>query len=479
MWAMTFNVELDALLMGGLVVLPQSTIRADIGIRDGRIAMISPSLTPHHARRVIDVSGAYVIPGVIDVHVHPVYLDDLHSTSVAAAFGGVTTLIHYAYARPGARLAPTLLSFRQEGLARSVLDFALHAGLFDVPNQIAELPAAFELGVTSFKVFMTYAKLKWMTDDYWLAALMDQVGRGQGLVMVHAENGLVTDYLEDVVLREGASPLETFGAVRPAILEAEAITRAIAIAQVFGCALYVVHVSAEDCLLPLRHARAQGWRVIGETCPQYLVLTDDTTARLRARAKIAPPLRTRRDNEALWRALADGTLAVIASDHAPKPKDVDDPFFEASYGAPQIETMLPLVYHYGVNQGHISLQRLTQVLSETPARIFGLYPQKGTLRTGADADLVVVDADQVQILANSTQHTAARYTLYDNCEILGAPIRTMQRGEIVVRDGELLGEPGHAQFLRTNTSHLYRAPLSTLGPIRWPSEIGETPGGDL
>ncbi len=448
--------DFDVLIQGGMVVTGAGMTRADVGIRGEKVAEIGPDLEPGRGRRTIDATGKYVLPGIIDVHTHPVYLDDLGGIAVTGAHGGVTTMIHYAYARPGMKLLETLAQYRSDAEARSVLDFALHGGLFDVEHQLADVPAAFKMGVTSFKVFMTYAKLKWMTDDYWLTALMDVVAHERGMVAVHAENGLATDYLEDKYLREGRSPVETFTAMRPDLLEAEALNRAMSLAQVMGCPLYVPHNSAAACLEPLRRAQANGWRVYGETCPQYLTLTQETTARVGPLAKIGPPLRTEQDNEALWQGLADGTLVTVASDHAPKPKRMTDDFFQAAYGSPSIETMLAVTYDAGINGGKISLPRLVQVMCETPAKLFGLYPRKGTLAAGSDADLVIWDPTRMHTLSAATQHSGCDYTLYEGRQVTGAPVLTMQRGAAIVEDGKLVAEPGRGQFLATDTSHLYR-----------------------
>jgi dihydropyrimidinase len=448
--------EFDTIIAGGMLATGDGVARADLGIRGEQIAAIADDLAGRPAGRVIDAAGKIVMPGAVDVHCHPVYLDDLGGLSITAAHGGVTTVIHYAYARPGMALLDTVRGFRDDGLANSVLDFALHGGLFDVERQLADVPACFREGVTSFKVFMAYAKLKWMTDDYWMTALMDVVAQERGMVAVHAENGLATDYLEDKFLREGRSPLETFTAMRPDLLEAEAVNRAMSIAHVMGCPLYVPHNSAEACLAPLRRGQAAGWRVYGETCPQYLTLThDETTLKVGPLAKIGPPLRTQRDCQALWQGLADGVLVTVASDHAPKAKRVTDDFFDAAYGSPQIETMLTMIYHEGVNRGRISLPRLVQVMCETPARLFGLYPQKGALMVGSDADVVIFDPAGRQTITAAGQHSAAGYTLYEGRQVTGKPILSMQRGAVLVENGQLAAKPGRARFLRTDTSHLY------------------------
>jgi dihydropyrimidinase len=427
----------DIIIRGGLVVTAAGIARADIGIRGEQVAAIAPDLPTDGAKRVIDAASKLVLPGAVDVHTHPVYLDDVAGISVTAAHGGVTTMIHYAYAKPGTKLIETLEKMRDDGLAGSLLDFGLHAGLFDVAHQLAEVPAAFRLGVTSFKVFMAYAKLKWHTDDYWLTALLDVVGQERGLVAIHAENGLATDYLEDKFLREGRSPVEAFAAMRPDLLEAEAINRAMSLSHIMGCALYVVHNSAAACLEPLRKARQLGWPVLGETCPQYLTLTEETTFTHKAQAKIGPPLRTAVDNAALWDGLADGTLVTVGSDHAPKAKQVTDDFFSAPYGSPQIETMLTVMYDAGVNTGKLSLPRLVQVMAENPARIFGLYPRKGTLRPGSDADLVIFDPTSRHTISAALQHSRCNYTLYEGRQVTGAVVLTMQRSAVIVKDGRV------------------------------------------
>jgi dihydropyrimidinase len=377
--------------------------------------------------------------------------------SVTAAFGGVTTLVHHGYVRPGEAFLPTLEAYREEGERKSVLDFALHAGLFDVENQLEHIPLAFNLGITSFKVFMTYAKLGWMSDDYQMLALMDAVAAQQGLVMVHCENGLATDYLEDKYLSEGRLPAETFTAMRPGLLEAEATHRAMCLARIAGCALYIVHVSAAQVLDHIRQAKAKGWRVVAETCPQYLTLTERTTVELGPLAKIGPPLRSTEDITALWSGLADGTLDTVGSDHAPKDKRADDDFFKAPYGSPQIETMLSLLYSGGVQAGKITLPRLVEVMCENPARTFGLYPRKGSLEQGADADLVIFDPELRRTISHESQHSNANYTLYEGREVVGAPILTMQRGRVIVEDGRLKTQPGSGRFLRTSTRHHYDA----------------------
>jgi dihydropyrimidinase len=448
----------DFIIRGGLVVTGSEIRKADVGIKGEEIVSIEIELPPEEANRVIDATGKYVMPGVIDVHVHPVYEDDLGGLSFTAAHGGTTTLIHFAYAKPGMKLIDTIRKYQEEGLEKSYLDFGIHGTLFDPSSQIEEIPKAFDLGVSSFKMFMTYAKLKWMTDDYHLTAAMDLIAECGGLAMVHAENGLVTDYLEDRSLRKGEDQKEVFLKTRPDYLEAEAIFRALSIAAVTDCPIYIVHLSTERGVAPLQQARAEGRKVYVETCPQYLTMTDAKLQELGPLAKIGPPLRTEKDRLALWKAIQNGIIDVVASDHAPKTKKKEDPFFEAPYGSPQAETMLAVTYDEGVNTGRIGLCKLVQLFSENPGKIFGLYPKKGVIQKGSDADLILFDPNQIHTIQYRTQHSGAPYTLYEGRRCLGMPTLSMQRGKILIEGGEMKGKPGDGRFLATTINPKLKLP---------------------
>jgi len=443
------NGKYDLLIKGGWVITGKGIVKCDVALKGGKIVEVKKGLKSEEAKKVIDASRKYVFPGIIDVHVHPVYEDDMGGVSYTAAFGGTTTLIHFAYAKPGMKLIETIEKYKEDGLKQSYLDFGLHGTLFDPASQIKEIPKAFELGVSSFKMFMTYAKLGWMTDDYHLAEAMDLISQCGGMAMVHAENGLVTDYLEDRSLRRGEDQKRVFLNTRPDILEAEGIFRALSIARVMRCPLYIVHLSTALGVEVLRQAKKEGQRVYVETCPQYLTLTDKVLQKWGAPAKIGPPLRTEKDRLALWKAIHEGIIDVIASDHAPKTKKREDPFFEAPYGSPQAETMLTVAYDEGVNRGRIKLTRLIQLFSEMPAKIFGLYPQKGVIQKGADGDLVIFDPQKIHQIRYQTQHSKAPYTLYEGRRCRGKPVLVIQRGRILIENGEMKGEPGQGEFLRT------------------------------
>jgi dihydropyrimidinase len=439
----------DLLLSGGTVVTGAGMHRADVGVRGEKIAAVEPDLPHEGAAEVLDVTGKLVFPGVVDVHVHPVYLDTVEDCSRVAAYGGTTTLLHFAYARTGDSLLQKVSEMLEDGIAHSLLDFGLHGGLFEAPRQVPEIPQVMELGVRTFKFFLTYLKQGWYTDDYQLIKAMDMLAERGGMAMVHAENGGGIDYLEDKYLKAPGASARHFNASRPAALEEEAVFRAIRMAEVAGCPLYIPHVTAARSLRPIRQAQAEGLPVYGETCPQYLTLTQEIIEERGALAKIGPPIRTAEDRAALWEALRDGTLQVVASDHAPKQKDVDGDFLEQPFGSPQIETLLPLTYDGGVSRGRIGVVRLVQVLCENPARVFGLYPRKGTIAVGSDADLVVHDPTRLFTIRAENQHTNARYTLYEGRTVLGWPEASFQRGRRVLWQGEIVAERGQGQFLPT------------------------------
>ena len=442
----------DLLLTGGVVVTGEGMHRADVAVRGERVAAIGPDLNRDGAEEVLDISGRYIFPGVIDVHVHPVYLDSVEDCSRVAAYGGTTTLLHYAYARTGESLVENVTKMKEDGQAHSRLDFGLHGGLFEAAKQLEEIPQVFGMGVSGFKFFMPYIKEGWTTDDYHLMKGMDLLAELGGMAMVHAENGGAVDYLEDKYLSGPDASAEYFVTTHPAAMEEEAIFRAIRMAEVTGCPLYIPHNTTLRALRHIREARTAGLRVYAETCPQYLTLTEAVIEERGALAKIGPPIRTAEDRAALWDGLADGTIQVVGTDHAPKAKDVDGDFLKQPFGSPQIETLLPLVFDGGVNAGHVSPVRVAQVLSENPARIFGLYPQKGTVAVGSDADLVVFDPNRAFTIRSENQHSHAGYTLYEGRRVLGWPEMSFQRGHRVLWEGEIVARPGVGQFLPTSIS---------------------------
>jgi len=451
--------QFDLLLSGGTAVTGAGIRRADVGVQGEVITAVEPNLPREAAHQVVDVTGKYVFPGVIDVHVHPVYLDSVEDCSRIAAYGGTTTLLHFAYARTGDNLLQKVKEMLEDGLAHSRLDFGLHGGLFEAPKQLRDIPKVFEMGIRTFKFFMPYIKQGWTTDDYHLIKAMDMLAELGGMAMVHAENGGAIDYMEDKYLTGPKASAKYFNLTRPAALEEEAVFRAIRMAEVTRCPLYIVHNSTARAMRHIREAQEAGLPVYAETCPQYLTLTQEIIEERGALAKIGPPIRTAEDRSALWDALAEGVIQVVATDHAPKHKDVHGDFLKQPFGSPQIETLLPLVYDGGVNTGRISVVRLVQVLCENPARIFGLHPKKGTIAVGSDADLVVFDPNREFTIRAENQHSNAGYTLYEGRTVLGWPEMSFQRGHRVLWQGEIVSEPGQGQFLPTLESQTSPLPI--------------------
>jgi dihydropyrimidinase len=446
--------QYDLLLVDGTVVTGSGMRRADVGVCGERVATVGPGLPRQGAREVVDAAGKYVFPGIIDVHVHPLYLDDVEACSRAAAHGGTTSLLHFAYARTGESLLQKVEEMLGDAAARSRLDFGLHGGMFEAPRQVPEIPRVMELGVRTFKFFLTYLKQGWYTDDYQLLKAMDILAERGGMPIVHCENGGAIDYLEDKYLKGPNASASLFNASRPAALEEEGVFRTIRLAEVVGCQVYIPHVTAGRVLRPIRQAQEDGLPVYAETCPQYFSLTQDIISQRGALAKIGPPIRSAQDNDALWGALRDGTLSVVASDHAPKAKDVNGDFLAQGFGSPQIETLLPVTHDAGVNRGHIGVVRLVQVLCENPARIFGLYPRKGTIAAGSDADLVVFNPTREFTLRARDLHSNANYTLYEGRTVLGWPEMSFQRGRRVLWQNEIVAQPGQGRFLPTLESHV-------------------------
>ena len=439
----------DLLVAGGSVVTGSGICRADVGVRGETICAVGSDLPREGAREVVEAAGKYIFPGIIDVHVHPVYLDDVEAASRIAACGGTTTVLHFAYARTGDSLLQKVEEMLRDASARSLLDFGLHGGMFEAPRQVPEIPRVMELGVRTFKFFLTYLKQGWYTDDYQLIKGMDILAERGGMAIVHCENGGAIDYLEDKYLKGPQASARFFNASRPAALEEEGVFRTIRLAEVVGCRVYIPHVTAARVLRPIRQAQQEGLPVHAETCPQYFSLTQEIIERRGALAKIGPPIRSAEDNQALWGGLRDGTISVVASDHAPKAKDVNGDFLVQGFGSPQVETLLPVTYDAGVNRGHIGVVRLVQVLCENPARIFGLYPQKGTIAVGSDADLVVFDPTREFVIRADNQHSNAGYTLYEGRSVLGWPEVSFQRGRRILWQGEIVAPPGQGRFLPT------------------------------
>jgi dihydropyrimidinase len=449
------DLPLDRLLTGGTYLLGGGSRAAALGIREGKVAWTGAAENAPLAGEVMDLTGKLILPGVVDPHVHfrtfSSQCDTLGDVSRSGVHGGVTTLVAFATGEEDESMLGTLRRCREEGEADCVADFSLHAWIFEDFNYLAEIPKAVDAGITSFKVMMGYRKRgrgRCIPDEYTYAA-MERAAACGGIVLVHAENGPVVDYLENKALAEGIDGAEYLRRSRPPEIEAEAVARSAHLAALAGCPLYIVHVTSAAALTEVRRAQAENRDLVAETCPQYLTISDDAVAERGAIAKVAPPLRSQPNIDALWEGVREGSIDLIGSDHSPYTQAQKEAvsFIDSPFGAPGIETLLPVLYSEGAAAGRISLDRLVQIASEFPARVLGLHPRKGNLHPGADADIVVIDPEGETIVRAADQHTNSDYSLLEGRTLKGRIEMTLVRGEVVVREGVLEKKPGFGHFI--------------------------------
>jgi dihydropyrimidinase len=456
------------LITGGTIVTPAGTISADVLISGEQVAALGQpgsevaAAWAGTADQVIDATGKYVLPGGIDAHTHmempfggTFSADTFETGTRAAAWGGTTTIIDFAVQPKGTSLLAALDAWHAKADGNCAVDYGFHMIVSDVNEAtLKEMSACVDAGVTSFKMFMAYPGVFYATDGEILLA-MQQAARIGALTMMHAENGIAIDQLVAQALAAGrGDPLE-HGLTRPPELEAEATSRAITLAAVTGAPLYIVHLSAAHALEKVTLARDTGQNVFAETCPQYLYLSLDDLARPDfegAKYVASPPLRTPAHQDSLWRGLRRDDLSVVSTDHCPfcfrEQKELGrGDFSKIPNGIPGVEHRMDLL-HQGVAAGELSLARWVEVASATPARMFGLYPRKGVIAPGSDADIVIYDPAARQVISARTHHMNVDYSAYEGMEITGQVETVLSRGKIVLDAGEYHGEPGHGQFLR-------------------------------
>ncbi len=452
----------DVVVRGGQVVTATDVVEAAVAIQGDKIVAIGPESLLPPAGRVIDASGKFVLPGLIDCHLHvgPEY-DDWRTAPMAAARTGLTTLLPFVTYNEGETLPRAVARLREEAEALSVLDFGFHFILNHEPYILEGLPEAFRMGVSSIKLFMTYKKRgKRMVSDEFIAKTMERLAPLGGLCQLHCENGDVLCYLEDKAIAEGRTAPTDFPPTCPDWTEEEAINRAILIGRLTGCPVYVVHLSTKLGLERIKRAQAEGQKVWCETCPQYLLLTDKEMERLGPFAKIGPPLRPADgpDRAALWQGSAQGFIANVASDHSPRVPAAKEPgrkniFVDAAgkpipFGAPSLETLVPLAWSEGVAKRGLPVTWMARVLAENPARIFGLWPRKGAIRPGADADLTIWDPAPEWTIQQSQHLGIAGFTPYEGWRVRGKPWTTLVRGQVLLNPaGELEQKPGYGRYL--------------------------------
>ncbi len=457
--------EFDLIVRGGRVATAADVVNCDIGVRDGRIAALADRLDG--AGRVIDAAGRTVTPGGVDGHCHldqpsldgSVCADDFFSGTRSAAAGGTTTVIPFALQMRGQTLKAALEDYHARANGRAVVDYAFHLIVTDPTPQVCgqELPALIRSGYSSFKIYMTYDDLK--LNDRQILDVLATARRSQAMAMVHAENSDCIAWLTDRLEEAGKIEPRYHADSRPRPVEREATHRAIALSELLDVPILVVHVSAREAAHEIRRAQGRGLKIFAETCPQYLFLTEDDLDKPDfegAKCICSPPPRDRENQQVIWDGLRNGTFQVFSSDHAPA--RFDDPkgkklrgtgasFRWIPNGLPGIETRLPLLFSEGVGKGRIDLTTFVALTATNPAKIYGLYPRKGTIAVGADADLVVWDDERELTLSNDLLHHDVDYTPYAGMRLKGWPGTVLSRGKVVWDGNEVSDEAGRGEFL--------------------------------
>jgi dihydropyrimidinase len=456
-------MRFDTVIRSGTVVTATDTYASDVGIVGGRIAAIAQDLPMENAGKVIDATKCYVMPGGIDVHTHldmpfggTKSADDFESGTVAAAHGGTTTLIDFAIQYKGQTLHEAFNTWMKKADGKAVIDYAFHCIITDLPDaQLKEMKTLVHEGVPTFKLFMAYPGV-FMLDDASIFRAMSAAADFGGMICMHAENGGAIDVIVQRALAEGKRAPKYHALTRPTTAEAEATSRAIALAEMAGAPVYIVHLSCNDALEKVREARDRGLRVYAETCPQYLYLSLENMEAPGfegAKYVFTPPLREKWHQEKLWQGLAQDDLQVVSTDHCPfcfkEQKELGrDDFTKIPNGGPGIEHRLSLVYSGGVHGNRFSPNRFVQLVSTAPAKLFGLYPRKGTIAIGSDADIVVFDPDAEHVISAKTHHMRVDYSMFEGIRVKGAPKIVLSRGRTLIENGKFVGKPGAGEFIK-------------------------------
>jgi dihydropyrimidinase len=451
------------LIKNGTIVTAADTFTAEILIEEGKISQIGNNLSANGAE-VIDAKGCLIFPGGIDPHTHldmpfggTVTKDDFETGTIAAAFGGTTTIIDFCLTSKGDSLKNAIQTWHVKSKEKAVIDYGFHLMISEInENVLNELPYVInEEGITSFKVFMAYKNVLQADDETLFRTLVSAKEHG-ALVMVHAENGDVIDYLTKKAIALGNKEPIYHALTRPPELEGEATGRAAKLTGLANSQLYVVHVSCADAVEKITEARSKGFDVWGETCPQYLVLDQSYLERPNfegAKYVWSPPLREKWNQEVLWNALKSGQLQTLGSDQCSfdfkGQKDLGrDDFTKIPNGGPIIEDRLSILFSEGVRKGRISLNQFVDLTSTRAAKLFGLYPKKGSIAVGADADIVIFDPQAERVISAETHHMAVDYSAFEGMKVTGEPVSVLSRGEFVVRDKQFVGKPGSGQYLK-------------------------------
>jgi dihydropyrimidinase len=462
----------DTIIRGGTVATASDTFSCDVGISGGKIAALGADLGS--AAEIVGATGKLVLPGGIDSHVHIaqpsapgiVMADDFASGTIAAAFGGNTMVLPFALQQKGESLRQVVKDYHAKADGQCYIDVSFHLIIADASDSVLgqELPALVNDGYTSFKVFMTYEGMA--LSDMEMLKVMSVARETGALVMVHAENYDAIRFLTDRLERAGKTAPHFHGTSRPIPVEREATHRAIALAELIDVPIVIVHVSNGEAMEEIARGRARGLKIYGETCPQYLVLTEKDMEGLNmegAKYVCSPPPRDKASQVACWEGLQQGIFSLFSSDHCPfrydDPKGKLAPKGKTSFrwvpnGIPGVETRLPILFSEGVGKGRISLNEFVALTATNHAKTYGLYPKKGTIAVGSDADIAIWDPLLKVTIAQSVMHGGCDYTPYEGIAVTGWPVSTLLRGKFVVRDGKLVGKPGDGAYVPREKSEL-------------------------
>ncbi len=454
---------MSVLIKGGRILTAADDYVGDVYVEGERISLIGESLDVA-ADKVIDAAGRFVLPGCVDPHTHldmpfggTVTIDDVESGQTSAAFGGTTCHVDFIIQPQGQTFAAAVDEWKSKAVGKQVIDMGYHMAVTDLKDggtldELASLP---DEGITSYKLFMAY-KGALMVDDETLFRTMQAAAETGALVMVHAENGDAIDVLVKEALAAGHTEPKYHALTRPPETEGEATNRAIQLSHVAGSPLYVVHVSCREAVEPIARAREAGWNIHGETCTQYFFVDYSYLERPNfegAKWVYTPPPRPKENQDVLWNAVRTDVLSAISTDHCAflwdgqKTMGRDD-FSKIPNGGPGLENRLHMIHEFGVRAGRITLNRMVELLCTNPAKLFGLYPRKGTIAVGSDADIVVFDPDRKVTISAATHHSKSDYNLFEGTEVTGTPEVVLLRGQVIVENGELQVEPGFGQFVK-------------------------------
>jgi dihydropyrimidinase len=455
---------MTTLIQHGTVINGDSTTSADVLIDGETILEVAPNI-PAANHTLIDATGLLVMPGGIDVHTHldmpfggTLSADDYRTGTIAAAVGGTTAVIDFALQAKGGTMREAFDIWRAKAVGKACIDYSLHMAVTDLgagSEGLDEMTEMVAEGISSFKLFMAYPNVL-MIDDGLMFKVMEKAAALNALCCIHAENGSVIDIVVSEFLARGETAPHFHAHSRSPLAEAEATHRAIAIAEMAGAAVYIVHLSNDDALRELKHAQARGLRALAETCPQYVVLSleEQMPGKSWDEAKyvFTPPLREKKNQEPLWQALADGELSVFSTDHCPfrfadqKSLGRND-FTKIPNGGPGIENRLQILWHFGVNAGRITPERFVALAAAEPARIFGMS-SKGSIKPGKDADILLWDPNASYTIEAATQSMATDYNMFEGWQVKGNAKHVFSRGELIVKEGKFIGTPGRGRFLK-------------------------------